>query len=272
MMNFKGKDHARYVFHLLSISLFLMGCEASKENESVQWKLEHYLGSYNPGQWETQEVVSFQTGQGPMQYDHLVDLKSRKVLLTRADSVSLGFDGEDVWVAPSKSALSLGGRPPRFFYNLPFYFFAIPYVYLDDGVIVDSPLKKKFGGRLYDMIRVTFKPGVGDTPKDEYLNYFDPTTQELKFLLYTVTYYSGKANEDYYATIYDTWQLVDGVKVPEQVSYAFLKDDSLDVYMTTRYSSVTFSKKSPPIHLFERPAQSEIDTLIHSQEALKALP
>ncbi len=216
-------------------------------------------------QWQAFKTLTFETGNENFSQKYAVDLATRKILI-EGEKGQVGFDGENVWIAPSKEAFPTGGRPHRFMYSMAFYFLGIPYVYADPGVIASEPMKETFDGKTYDVVRVSYEVGVGDSSGDTYVNYFDPVTKELEFLLYTVTYHSGERNEDYYATIYDSWQTVDGMKVPKDISFAFIDEGKLNVYVKSSYKNVTFSKTTLNEDFFRRPEVSEIDPLKHYQD------
>ncbi len=244
----------KYCMGLVISIGFLVACKetAPKSDVRTSPKLEidqflQPLGGLE--KWKGYQSLSFSTGG----QNHLINLKNRNILVEQPGQFQLGFDGENLWVAPNQAAFDMGGRPPRFFYSLLFYFFSIPFVYADPGVIVERQGLKEFDGKPYEVVKVTFKPGTGDSPKDVYLNYFDPSTKMLQFLLYTVTYHTGAANEDYYATIYDEWQQVDGLTVPKKVSYAFLKEEKLEVYMESQYDQVEFKTSPVSVEKFLKP-------------------
>lgn len=191
---------------------------------------------------------------------HHIDLDNRKVLI-RHDSFKIGYDGEQVWVEPDKEAF--GERSPRFYHNLFFYFFSFPFVMADDGIVLEPQGTKSLKGKEYNALKVSYEEGVGDTPEDYYIAYFDPETNQLEWLLYTITYFSGEAHEDYNALHYSDWQKVDELLVPKKiVGYKYV-DDS--VTNTERYraifSNIKFRKKDLEDHIFEMPETAETDSL-----------
>ena len=190
--------------------------------------------------------------------DHqLIDLKSRKVKLS-SDKYTVGFDGEQVWVTPSKD--SIGNA--RFYSSLFFYFLNIPYVFNDNGVIYEDRGRKTLDGKEYDVVSVSFESGIGDADKDEYIAYFNPETGVMEWLLYTVTYHEGKRRDQYNALNYVDWTDVGGVQLPGRLlGYKFQGDSLGDQRYEASFENIIMSVESPDQSLFEIPEGAEIDSL-----------
>jgi hypothetical protein len=111
------------------------------------------------------DLRNFPLGSKPPLNDHhIVDLYARRSLI-KGDDYAVGFDGNEAWIAPSPDKL---GRPARFYCLGPFYLFSVPFVFADNGARQESLGKKSFHGKEYDVARITFDEGVGDSPEDEY--------------------------------------------------------------------------------------------------------
>jgi len=201
---------------------------------------------------------------GPMQ---LTDTQQFD-LVTRQGRIDgpeyqIGVDGPDVWVMPGPGALPM---PPRFYVWTPFYFFAIPFVLADRGT-VHSPLgRKPFEGKLYDAVKVTYAPGSGDAPEDYYTLYIDPDTGLVRLVVYIVTYPALRQGKPLSqiapsALIYDSWQEVDGLKVPETGRFVAWLDNGARVEPkgTIRFDRVRFSPTPPSPDRFRKPAEATID-------------
>ncbi|MBL6445597.1 hypothetical protein JMN32_04710 [Fulvivirga sp. 29W222] len=155
--------------------------------------------------WETFNTLKYEvkTTLGTEKTEtQLIDLKSRKVLIT-GSGYTLGMDGANVWVAPDKEAF--GEMPPRFYHNLVFYFFAIPFVLSDPGIQYEDLGERSIEGQNYRALKISFNEGIGDADGDLYIAHFNPETYQLELLLYTVTYFSGKKDENYNALRYTKW-------------------------------------------------------------------
>ena len=213
---------------------------------------------------------------GTLDYDHevslgdrlnlkdnqLIDLKSRKILITSED-FKLGFDGNEVWVVPSMEAL---GVPARFYSSTTFYFFGLPFLFADPGVNAQSLGIKEVNGKEYKVVKFTYDAGVGDTPDDDYIAYFDKETNRLDFVTYIVTYpplMRGKSKEELprRTAFYEQWQEAGGLTVPKKITFHAWEDDKVgeESYGYMLFEDVTFEKQSPDPSVFEKPEGAQID-------------
>jgi hypothetical protein len=147
---------------------------------------------------------------------HTVDLKSRKSRI-ETDKFTLGFDGQKVWLAQD-SAYYEPSRA-RFYHNLMFYFYAMPFVLGDDGITYTPNDPLVFNGKSYPGTRISFGAGVGDAPDDEYIIYRDPDTNQMAWLAYTVTYGKNEKSERFSYIKYDQWEHVNGVLLPKTLQW-----------------------------------------------------
>ena len=214
------------------------------------------------GAWSKMKMMEYTLGEGDAAETHLINLANRKTLISQKD-FQIGFDGQEVWVAPNKNAYREGKSSARFYHNLNFYFFAMPFVLADPGINYEILPQKEMDGKTYDGVKVSYNEGVGDSPEDYYIAYFDSETHQMYLLLYTVTYYSGEANEKYRALVYDNWETVNGLLLPKTLKGFTYEDGELG---ETRYEKVfenlKLSETAPEEGLFEMPAEAEIDSLI----------
>ncbi len=169
----------------------------------------------------------------------LVEQGSRRALIQVGDGIEMAWDGEKAW-----------GRnwelpyPPRFYALLNYYFLNLPWVVHDPGVVLSEPGTARLPDDPveYRTVRMTFEPGVGDTPDDYYVLYIDPTTNRLRANEYIVTYRSllpeGVAHTPPHILIYDEYREVDGLLVPTR--FTVYEDEAL--YAACEISDWSFSK------------------------------
>ena len=196
--------------------------------------------------------------------DHqLIDLNSRKILIT-SDTYKLGFDGNEVWITPNTAAL---GIPPRFYSSTPFYFFGLPFLFADPGANLESLGTKEINGKEYNVVKVSYDAGVGDTPDDDYIAYLDRETNRLKLANYIVTYpplMQGKSIEELerHAVVYEQWQEANGLMVPKKISFYEWSDNKLGDKPLgfIRFENVSFKKETPDPAIFQMPEGAEIDS------------
>lgn len=209
--------------------------------------------------WKQMNKLVFVLEQGEKTEKHTIDLKTRKVFIINPEFM-IGNDGKDVWITPNVGAF--GGGSPRFYHNLNFYFFSIPFIFSDPGVNFEVLPEKEFNGKLYDVVKVTFDAEVGDAPKDEYIAHFDKKTHQLYLLLYTVTYRENQTSDSYNALVYEEWQEVNGFLLPKTMKGVRYADDKIgEERYVKRFSQIEISEEMPDNSTFEKPGRSEIDPL-----------
>jgi hypothetical protein len=76
--------------------------------------------------------------------DAFINLDSRKIRLSNTE-FEIGFDGTQTWISPNRDAYK--GNSVKFYHNLYFYFFNIPYVFTDSGVTVEKVAAKSVNGK-----------------------------------------------------------------------------------------------------------------------------
>jgi hypothetical protein len=134
-----------------------------------------------------------------------------RVRIDHEDGTVLLWDGSTAWVAPASS----GFQGARFHVLTWPYFLAAPMKLRDPGSHLVAMGLRELHGTSHETARLTFDPGVGDSPDDWYLAYRDPATDRLAALAYIVTF--GKSREEAeaepHAITYGDYVTVDGVAV-----------------------------------------------------------
>ena len=210
-------------------------------------------------QWQSMRTLEYEIERADSIEHHLIDLQNRKVLLSHPN-YKLGFDGQEVWVSPNKAAFGKGSA--RFYHNLVFYFHAMPFVLADPGINYEVLPQKEIEGRLYNAVKISYNEGVGDAPDDYYIAHFDAETNQMRWLLYTVTYYSGEANERFNALLYDEWVEVNGLLVPKvNKGYKYADGQIGEMRYERVFNNIKLSIEAPDQSLFEMPENAAIDSL-----------
>jgi hypothetical protein len=154
--------------------------------------------------------------------NHYVDLVGRKVRID-GDTWQIGNDGEKVWISPNRQAFQ--GKSVRFYHNLYFYFYSIPYIFTDPGVIVKKTDPKTLNGITYEAFEVTFEVGTGDSSGDKYFMLVDSESGRLAWLLYQVTFFDP-ANQKMNALKYEDYRDAEGLVFPRILTGYTLENDS----------------------------------------------
>lgn len=185
--------------------------------------------------WNEQQQISFKKGSEM----HTIDLHSRKSIIT-TDNYSLGFDGKNVWLT-EKDTLSFKGNKD-FYYNLYFYFYAMPFVLADNGIVYEESKPLLFEGKTYPGIKVSYKANIGSSPDDNYYLYYNPETFQMEWLQYSVTFFSKKASSKVNTIRYNDWTDVNGFLLPNSLTW-YKKDEKGNISEPARSATIFTNQK-----------------------------
>ena len=184
------------------------------------------------------------------------DLKNRKSLIEMPKH-TIGFNGEAVWLKNKDTATYKGN--PRFYYNLMFYFYAMPFVLADDGIMYEDVAALEFEGKSYPGIKISYQSGVGESPEDEYILYYDPDTHKMEWLGYTVTYFSKEKSIEFHFIRYSGWQSIEGFILPETLTwFKYENNQPTEKRNDLLFTDIKISKENPNVNLFEAPEGAQI--------------
>ena len=201
-------------------------------------------------QWDKMESLSYKKDQETT----VTDLKNRKIRLESPDQV-IGFDGNNVWVTPD----SVDASRVRFYHNLFFYFYAMPFVVGDSGANYEVLGERELKGKAYNQIKVGFEQGVGDASNDNYIICSDPETNRVEWLMYTVTYRSGEPNERYSLIHYKSWDEFNSLLLPTAIEWYQFQNDSVgEPRSEVVFENVEILASAPDSQLFEMPEKAQI--------------
>ncbi|MDD7913117.1 DUF6503 family protein [Polaribacter ponticola] len=186
---------------------------------------------------------------------HAIDLHSRKSLITSV-SYKLGFDGENVWLQ-QKDSMSFKGNKD-FYYNLYFYFYAMPFVLADDGIIYEKTDDLIFEGKNYPGFKISFKSNIGSSPDDNYYVYYNSKTYQMEWLQYSVTFFSKKPSTKVNTIRYNDWIDVNGFLLPNSLTW-YKKDENGNVSEPARsptiFTNQNVSTKKLDENIFYKPKE-----------------
>ncbi|MFD2787664.1 DUF6503 family protein [Hymenobacter rubripertinctus] len=228
--------------------------------EVLRQALEAHGGLAAWQQFGTMEYQMKSTLGTPRDEKHLIDLRTRQVRI-EAPGYQLGLnDANQVWVTPNKAAF--GEMSPRFYHNLFFYFFSIPFVLADAGTVYEDLGTRTVAGKTYQALKVSYETGRGDSSKDEYIAHFNPQTHRLELLLYTVTFFEPGKKATYNSLLYTDWQTADGLVLPAKMEgHKFENDQIGDLRYQAEFSNVHLTRAQPAASLFAMPKGAEVDSL-----------
>ncbi|WP_034044117.1 DUF6503 family protein [Wocania ichthyoenteri] len=198
--------------------------------------------------WNTMESLVFEIEHPEGNEETTTALKSRKSLI-ETDKFKIGFDGEKVWL--KQDTLAYKGNA-KFYYNLMFYFYAMPFVLADDGIVYEDVEPLIFEDKTYPGIKISYNAGVGESPEDEYVLYYDFETNKMVWLGYTVTFFSKEKSKEFHFIKYSNWQTVEGVLLPETLTwYNYENNKPTTKRNDLKFVGVKLSKEKPSDALFE---------------------
>ena len=140
-----------------------------------------------------------------------------------------------------------------------FYFYAMPFVLADNGIVYKDTDDLIFEGKNYPGIGIAYESNIGTSPKDEYFIHFAPETHRMAWLGYTVTYRSGEKSDNVKWIRYDQWQNVEGILLPKAITwYNYEKRTSQDAKNTVSFENVVLSKEARDSEFFDKPVDAKV--------------
>ena len=250
----------------LTAILVLWSCQPSQKQEETKEKEvakyetpAHHTASLTKvfdthggyEQWSSMKSLSYSKGEEST----VTNLQNRKIRLESPEQV-IGFDGENVWVAPD----SLDASRARFYHNLYFYFYAMPFVVGDPGAYYEDIESKELDGKMYNGVKVSFNQGVGDAPDDNYIIWSDPETGKMEWLMYTVTYRSGEPSDKYGLIKYGSWGEVNGLVLPTSLQWFQYDGEKVGEARgdATLFENIEVTNVAPDENLFAMPEGAQV--------------
>ncbi|MFG0329668.1 MAG: hypothetical protein ACF8PN_07170 [Phycisphaerales bacterium] len=244
---------------LVGAALTLTGCATEK---GLARRVER---AHEMDRWTAREVAATDLrvdfgGQTILEGRMWVEINGDRSRLELSDGATLVFDGDDAWVAPPHAP----APQARFHLRTWPYFLEAPYKLRDPGTILEDRERRMLDGAEHHSMRLSFEPGVGDTPDDWYLLYVDPATHLLEAMAYIVTYGTplDEAESDPHAIEYDEFTPIEGVPVPMRWTFRSWNEergvfgDPLGGVHLSEFEFVPASQVD-----FNRPANSRRDKL-----------
>lgn len=179
-----------------------------------------------------------------------INLESRKIRLSTRD-FEIGFDGNQTWISPNREAYS--GESLKFYHNLYFYFFNIPYVFTDQGVTVEKVADKSLNGKKYPTFQAKFDANTASNTKNQYFMLVNPETNRVEYVLYTVPSDDGEV-PPFSALKYEDYRNSNSVFFPRILTGYTIENDSTKIlkYQVT-ISDALLSDDEFSEEIFEKP-------------------
>ena len=143
--------------------------------------------------WHAATAIEFvaEIDFGPLQARHrfVWEVAGGRILCEDADSgpLQMGFDGQVAWIAPASEAEEFPA-PPRYHVLMWPFLLGTPFKLNDPATRLEYIGRCNVVSIEYEVVRVSFEPGTGDTPDDWFMAYLHPRTHRLELLRYVTTY------------------------------------------------------------------------------------
>lgn len=202
-------------------------------------------------QWNDMKSLVFTMEKETGDETHTAQLSSRKMHI-KTPNFQIGSNGKQVWLAQDSTYY-----PPnraRFYHNLMFYFYAMPFVLGDDGIVYNEADPLTVGDQTYPGTKISFNSGVGDAPDDEYILYRNKESGQMEWLAYTVTYGKNEKSDRFSFIKYDQWQEVNGLILPKVLQWYTVEDGVPTHARNARvFKDVAITTNEAPTALFDKP-------------------
>jgi hypothetical protein len=204
--------------------------------------------------WKSMKSMSYEIVKEEKNEKQFIDLQNRRERIEGSNFTS-GYDGKEYWV---EADTSYDGNP-KFYTNLMFYFYAMPFVLADEGINYDKTEPLEYEGKSYPGYRNSYGADVGVRPEDEYFIYFDSETYEMAWLGYTVTFFSGEKSKKISYIRYNDWKKYEGLKLPNSITWYKVEDGKITEPRNTRnFDEVVVTETSFPDSKFIKTSSAKI--------------
>lgn len=204
--------------------------------------------------WKSMDALSYEIVKEEGNEKQFVDLQSRRERI-EANNFTSGYDGKEYWV---EADTSYKGNA-KFYTNLMFYFYAMPFVLADEGITYTKTTPLAYEDKSYPGYRISYGDGVGVSPEDEYFIHYDSETNEMAWLGYTVTFFSGEKSKKISYIRYDDWKTFNGVKLPKSLTWFKVEEGKLIEPRNTRdFDKIIISETAFPDTKFEKTSGAKI--------------
>ena len=196
--------------------------------------------------WKKMNTLSYEIVKEEGNEKQTIDLSSRSEVIAGVNFKS-GYDGNEYWV---EADTTYKGNP-KFYTNLMFYFYAMPFVLADEGIIYTPADTLNFEGVDYPGYRISYGESVGISPGDEYFIHYDSKTNEMAWLGYTVTYFSGEPSKKISWIRYNDWKKFNDLKLPNSLTWYKVEEGKITEPRNTRNFekvSITELENKPSVY------------------------
>jgi len=206
--------------------------------------------------WNKMQTLSFTMKKPNGKEITTTHLKTRAELID-TPTYTMGYDGSELWVN-EKDGNDYNGNA-KFYKGLMMYFYAMPFIVGDDGIIYEDVKPLTFEEKTYPGILISYDAGVGVSPNDEYIIYYDAETNQMEWLAYTVTFGKDGKSKEFKFIKYNNWQTVNGLVLPKSIDwYKYENNLPTEKRNTVEFMDVVLSENTPEANLFTKPETAKV--------------
>ena len=252
-------------------AILIVACknESSKTTEVSEIKKEDVTTSIYPeditkvfdahggiDNWNKMKTLGFTINKPNGAEVTTTNLKTRAELID-TPTYTAGFDGETLWVGEKDGNEYKGNA--KFYKGLMLYFYAMPFIVGDDGIIYEEAEPLTFEGKTYPGVLISYDAGVGVSPNDQYIVYYDSETGQMEWLAYTVTYGKEGKSDRFSYIRYNDWQTLNELILPKSISwYKVEEGQPTELRNTVEFAGVVISEEAPKNMIFAVPEGAKI--------------
>jgi len=205
--------------------------------------------------WKEYKTLSFDIQNPEFTETQIIDLYKRTDKISTPD-YSLGYDGNDVWLLDKEGRYE--GKP-KFYHNLMFYFHTMPFVFADSGLNYKEIPALEVDGVTYPGYEISYNSGIGASSKDEYYLHYDADTFQMKWLGYTVTYFSKEDSDKISWINYGEWVKVEELLLPKAITWQVVEHGEIKgPAKTVNFENTSLSKSAMPNDFYAKPENARV--------------
>ncbi len=260
------------IAHILFLVFLITACKNETKTESTvieDVKAEDITTSIYPesitkvfdahggiDNWNKMQTLSFTMKKPNGKEVTTTNLKTRAELI-ETPTYTMGYDGSELWVN-EKDGNEYNGNA-KFYKGLMLYFYAMPFVVGDNGIIYEDVEPLMFEGKTYPGILISYEAGIGASPDDQYIIYYDAETGQMEWLGYTVTFGKDAKSKDFHFIRYNNWHTVNDIVIPKSMDwYKYENSLPTEKRNTIQFTDVVVSKKAPEGSIFTKPERAKV--------------
>ena len=246
------------IAHLLLLAILITACKNETKTESTvieDVRAEDITTSIYPesitkvfdahggiDNWNKMLTLSFTMAKPNGNEVTTVDLRTRAELID-TPTYTMGYDGSRLWVNEKDGKKYKGNA--KFYKGLMLYFYAMPLIVGDNGVIYEDAEPLVFEGKTYPGILISYEAGIGESPDDQYVIYYNAESGQMEWLSYTVTFGKDGKSKDFHFIRYNNWQTLNGVVLPKSLDwYKYENNVPTEKRNTVEFTDVLLSEKA----------------------------